>query len=110
MNLGIISPVVRFAATTFDVRSAALLPLYETVLAGALDGTPLEFSAPNETKEVPVPIPRLAGLDDIEVERVGIATEWRPLQSRTEQVHVAFRLHGWREPWHLREDGQIVNG
>lgn len=46
----------------------------------------------------------------IEVERVGIATEWRPLQSRTEQVHVVFRLHGWREPWHVKEDGQIVNG
>ena len=33
----------------------------------------------------------------IEVDRVGVS-------SRTERLRVTFRLHGWREPWHLKEE------
>jgi hypothetical protein len=53
------------------ITTAAALPLYESVVGIATGGTPLVFDSPNQTKELEVPIPRLAGLDDIELDRLG---------------------------------------
>jgi hypothetical protein len=47
---------------------------------------------------------------EIDVERIGLAeanktgTKASGVQSNT-QVSVAFRLHGWREPWHSNDNG-----
>jgi hypothetical protein len=59
--------------TTFRetfITTAAALPLYETVVGIAVGGTPLVFDSANQTRELDVPIPRLAGLDDIELDRL----------------------------------------
>ncbi len=54
------------------VRSAEKLPLYEAAMwAVETPGTLLKIAAPGDIQELPVPIPRLAGLDEIEIERVG---------------------------------------
>ena len=68
----IIAPTYSLAAVTGagSFTSAALMPAFEVELAAPTGGTPLEFAAADETQELPVPIPRLAGLDDIELDRV----------------------------------------
>jgi hypothetical protein len=49
-----------------------MLPPYDAPVAAALpEGTPLVFDSANQTRELDVPIPRLAGLDDLELDRVG---------------------------------------
>jgi len=53
------------------VQSAeALLPYVEQLAPAQLEGEILEFAAAGETQTVAVPIPRLAGLDELEVEQV----------------------------------------
>jgi hypothetical protein len=61
--------ITSFGAS-FQVTTAAALPLYETTVGFATGGTPLVFESANQTKELEVPIPRLAGLDDIELDRL----------------------------------------
>jgi hypothetical protein len=60
-------PQLLFGA--IGLQSAMALPVYIAQLAQP-EGEIIEFSAAGETKPVPVPVPRLAGLDDLEVERM----------------------------------------
>ena len=57
-------------ALSSGLYSAALLPPYASPVPVVTGGTPLAFDAADQTREVEVPIPRLAGLDDIELDRV----------------------------------------
>ncbi len=53
------------------VASATQLPVAVAALAATTGGTPLEIAEAGGSEQVPVPIPRLAGLDEVEVERLG---------------------------------------
>ncbi|MEX2262661.1 MAG: hypothetical protein WD696_11960 [Bryobacteraceae bacterium] len=74
------------AATGSAYTTAELMPPFQTELSVLTEGTPLEFESAGETKDLPVPIPRLAGLDDIELDRVDfrLASE-----ARSQDVSVA---------------------
>jgi len=72
----ILGPTFNFAQAelaydAFSVQSAEALSPYVVQLAPTqLEGEILEFAAADETQTIPVTIPRLAGLDEIEVEQV----------------------------------------
>ena len=60
-----------FAFNAADIQSATAMPSYVVQLAPAqLQGEILEFTSAGQTQTMPVPIPRLAGLDELEVEQV----------------------------------------
>jgi hypothetical protein len=66
-NLG--QEATQFLFDAIGVQSATALPV-DVVQLPQLEGEIVEFSAAGQTKAVPVPLPRLAGLDDLEVERL----------------------------------------
>lgn len=54
-----------------EVNTVAALPVY-TVQLPQPEGEVIEFSAADQLQAIPVPIPRLAGLDELEVEQMRI--------------------------------------
>lgn len=54
------------------IKSADRLPLFQTAVSAAIvQGTRIEFQRAGDLQEVPVPIPCLPGLDELEIERLG---------------------------------------
>jgi hypothetical protein len=82
----IIAPAYSVTTTsgTGPVRSAELLAAYEMPFVAP--GTRLEFDVAEQTRELEVPIPRLAGMDDIELDRISLDIS---SDVRSEDVSVA---------------------